>query len=98
MRATIPLWESLKPLSFSTSCEWLADIGFPWTGVEKSGSQQQQRLRNLSYFCARLSVEGIEHLGWKSALQRLLPKFGMLDQKTVGWSGYLAGQVLAAAQ
>jgi len=98
MRATIPLWESLEPLSFSSSCEWLADVGFPWTGVEKSGSQQQQRWRNLSYFCARLSVEGIEHMGWKSALQRLLPKYGMLDEKTVGWSGYLAGQVSAAAQ
>ncbi|KEQ73978.1 hypothetical protein M436DRAFT_45182 [Aureobasidium namibiae CBS 147.97] len=98
MRATIPLWESLKPLSFPSSCEWLADIGFPWTGAEKCGSQQQQRWRNLSYFCARLSVEGIEHMGWKSALQRLLPKYGMLDEKTVGWSGYLAGQVLAAAQ
>lgn len=98
MRPTIPLWESLKPLSFSSSCEWLADIGFPWTGVEKYGSQQQQRWRNLSYFCARLSVEGIEHMGWKSALQRLLPKYGMLDEKTVGWSGFLAGQVLAASQ
>lgn len=98
MRITIPLWESLKPLSFSSSCEWLADIGFPWSGVEKCGSQQQQRWRNLSYFCARLSPEKIEHMGWKSALQRVLPKYGMLDEKTVGWSGYLAGQVLAAAQ
>jgi hypothetical protein len=98
MRPTIPLWESLAPLSFSLSCEWLVEIGFLWSGMEKSGSQEQQRWRNLSYFCARLSVEGIEHMGWRSALQRLLPKYGMLDEKTVGWSGYLAGQVLAAAQ
>ena len=98
MKTTIPLWESLEPLSFSSSCEWLADIGFPWAGVEKCGSQQQQRWRNLSYFCARLSVGGIERMGWRSALQRLLPKYGMLDEKTVGWSGFLAGQVLAAAQ
>lgn len=98
MRPTIPLWESLSPLSFSSSCEWLVEIGFPWSGVEKSGSQEQQRWRNLSYFCARLSIEGTEYMGWRSALQRLLPKYGMLDEKTVGWSGYLAGQILAAAQ
>jgi hypothetical protein len=41
MRPTIPLWESLAPLSFSSSWKWLADIGFPWTGVEKIGSQEQ---------------------------------------------------------
>jgi hypothetical protein len=98
MRPTTPLWESLAPLSFSSSCEWLVEIGFPWSGVEKSWSQEQQRWRNLSYFCARLSVEGIEHMGWRSALQRLLPKYWMLDERTVGWSGYLAGQVLAATQ
>jgi hypothetical protein len=97
-RPTVPLWESLDPLSFSSSCEWLADISFPWTGVEKIGSQEQQRWRNYSNFSARLAVEGIERMGWRSALQRLLPEYGMLDEKTFGWSGYLAGQVLAAAQ
>jgi hypothetical protein len=98
MRPAVPMWESLTPLSFSSSCEWLADIGFPWTGVEKIGSQEQQRWRNYSHFSARLAVEGIERMGWQTALQRLLPKYGMPDEKTIGWSGYQAGQVLAAAQ
>jgi hypothetical protein len=37
-------------------------------------------------------------MGWRSVLQRLLPMYGMLDKKTVEWSEFLAGQVLAAAQ
>ncbi|CAD0096711.1 unnamed protein product [Aureobasidium vineae] len=97
-RPTVLLWENLSPLSFSSSCEWLADVGETWTGVEKCGSRNQQRWRNLSYFSARLAIEGIEHMGWRSPLQRLLPKYGMPNQKTVGYSGFLAGQVLAAAQ
>ncbi|KAH0165522.1 nucleotide-diphospho-sugar transferase, partial [Aureobasidium melanogenum] len=97
LRPVVPLWEDLRRLSFSSSCEWLAEIGGIWTGVEKCGSREQQRWRNLSYFFARLEVEGIERMGWHSPLQRLLPKY-RLDEKTLGWSGYLAGQVLAAAQ
>lgn len=97
LRSVIPLWEDLQRLSFSSSCEWLAEIGGIWTGVEKCGSHEQQRWRNLSSFFARLQVEGIERMGWQSPLQRLLPKY-RLDETTLGWSGYLAGQVLAAAQ
>ena len=41
---------------------------------------------------------GVEQLGWKSALQRLLPRYGMPAEGTLAWSGVLAGQVLAAAQ
>ena len=41
---------------------------------------------------------GVEKLGWKSALQRLLPRYGMPVKGTLAWSGVLAGQVLAAAQ
>jgi hypothetical protein len=67
-------------------------------GVEKCGSKEQQRWRNLSFFMARLTVMGVEELGWKSALQRLLPQYGMPAQGTLAWSGVLAGQVLAAAQ
>ncbi|CAD0113345.1 unnamed protein product [Aureobasidium uvarum] len=97
-RPTVLLWEDLSPLSFSSSCEWLADIGETWTGVEKCGSREQQRWRNLSFFSARLAIEGIEHVGWRSPLQRLLPEYGMPSQKTIGYSGFLAGQILAAAQ
>lgn len=94
----IPLWESLSSLSFSIGCERLADVGVSWTGVEKCGSKEQQRWRNLSFFTARLTVMGVEDLGWKSALQRLLPQYGMPVKGTLAWSGVLAGQVLAAAQ
>lgn len=98
LRPTIPLWEDLRRLSFSSSCEWLAEIGNLWTGVEKCGSREQQRWRNMSYFFARLEVEGVERMDWHSPLQRLLPKYWRVDENTVGWSGYLAGQVLAASQ
>jgi len=95
---SILLWGSRSSLSFSIGCERLADVGFPWTGVEKCGSKEQQRWRNLSFFMARLTVMGVEELGWKSALQRLLPRYGMPVKGTLAWSGVLAGQVLAAAQ
>ncbi|KEQ64522.1 uncharacterized protein M437DRAFT_82539 [Aureobasidium melanogenum CBS 110374] len=98
LRPSIPLWEDLRRLSFLSSCEWLAEFGNLWTGVEKCGSREQQRWRNLSYFFARLEVEGIERMDWHSPLQRLLPKYWRIDEETAGWSGYLAGQVLAAAQ
>lgn len=98
LRVSILLWGSRSSLSFSIGCERLADVGYPWTGVEKCGSKEQQRWRNLSFFMARLTVMGVEELGWKSALQRLLPRYGMPAQETLTWSGVLAGQVLAAAQ
>lgn len=98
LRVSIPLWESRSSLSFSIGCERLADVGVPWTGVEKCGSKEQQRWENLSFFMARLTVMGVEELGWKSALQRLLPRYGMPAKGTLAWSGVLAGQVLAAAQ
>lgn len=34
LRPVVPLWEDLRRLSFSTSCEWLAEIGDIWAGVE----------------------------------------------------------------
>ncbi|THV65576.1 hypothetical protein D6D27_10359, partial [Aureobasidium pullulans] len=92
LRVSIPLWGSRSSLSFSIGCERLADVGFPWTGVEKCGSEEQQRWRNLSFFMARLTVMGAEELGWKSALQRLLPRYGMPAEGTLAWSGVLAGQ------
>ncbi|KAK5999367.1 hypothetical protein QM012_005492 [Aureobasidium pullulans] len=92
------LWESLQPLSLASSWSWLSEIGESWSGAEKCGSQEQQRWRNLSYFSAKVAIEGIDRLGRQSPLQNLLPKYHALDQDTVGWSGYLAGQTLAAAQ
>ncbi|KAG9571501.1 hypothetical protein KCU71_g177, partial [Aureobasidium melanogenum] len=59
---------------------------------------EQQRWRNLSYFSARIAIHGIERMGRQSPLQNLLPKYRALDEDTVGWSGHLAGQALAAAQ
>lgn len=58
---------------------------------------EQKRWRNLSYFLARLTKEGKANLGWVSALFMLLPKH-RIPYSVPGWSGYLAGQVLAAAQ
>lgn len=63
VRVSIPLWGSRSSLSFSIGCERLADVGVPWTGVEKCGSKEQQRWRNLSFFMARLTVMGVEELG-----------------------------------
>lgn len=98
LRVSILLWGRRSSLSFSIGCERLADVGVPWTGVERCGSKEQQRWRNLSFFMVRLTVMGVEELGWKSALQRLLPRYGMPAEGTLAWSGVLAGQVLAAAQ
>ncbi|TIA44383.1 hypothetical protein D6C77_10817 [Aureobasidium pullulans] len=92
VRISILLWGSRSSLTR------LADVGVPWTEVEKCGSKEQQRWRNLSFFMARLTVMGVEKLGWKSALQRLLPRYGMPVKGTLAWSGDLAGQALAAAQ
>lgn len=98
LRDSIALWGRRSSLSFSIGCERLADVGVPWAGMEKCGSKEQQRWRDLSFFMARLTVMGVEDLGWKSALQRLLPRYGMPVKGTLAWSGVLAGQVLAAAQ
>jgi len=68
-----------------------------WTGVEKCGSEEQQRWRNLSFFCAKLTKEKIADLSYLSALFMLLPE-RQAPKTTPGWSGFLAAQALAAAQ
>ncbi|KAG9700553.1 hypothetical protein KCU95_g749, partial [Aureobasidium melanogenum] len=98
LSSSVPLWESLKPLAFASNWSWLAELGDPWTGAEKCGSHEQQRWRNLSYFSAKIATQGIERLGRQSPLQNLLPRYRALDESTIGWSGHLAGQTLAAAQ
>lgn len=75
----------------------ISDLGEKWSGIEKRNSEEQYRWRNLSYFFARLSMEGKEDLGWISALSYLEPA-GRIPNSTPGWSGFLAGQVMAAAQ
>ncbi|RMZ08622.1 hypothetical protein D0862_03891 [Hortaea werneckii] len=68
-----------------------------WSGVEKRGSEEQQRWRNFSYFCARLSVQNFADLRYACALFMLDPQ-RTISTSVPGWSGHLAGQALAAAQ
>lgn len=74
-----------------------SELGTQWSGVEKRGSEEQYRWRNMSYFFARLSEEGKDDLNWISALRWLDPNRRM-SKKVPGWSGFLAGHVLGAAQ
>lgn len=70
-----------------------------WSGVEKCGSDEQKRWRNLSHFFAKLTVAGMTNLSDYSALFMLLPhQQAFIAKGTPGWSGYLAGQALAAAR
>lgn len=97
-RPTIVLWESIKQLELGANLELLADHPRGhWSGIEKVESVEQKRWRNLNYFLARLTTEGKADLTWVSALFMLLPKH-RIPHPVPGWTGYLAGQVLAAAQ
>ncbi|KAI7081767.1 hypothetical protein KC356_g8906 [Hortaea werneckii] len=68
-----------------------------WSGVDKACSQEQARWRNLSFFFARLTTEGIADLAHMSALFMLQPE-QQLPKTRSAWSGYLAAQASAAAQ
>ncbi|KAH0272720.1 hypothetical protein KCU91_g6486, partial [Aureobasidium melanogenum] len=74
-RPQITLWENLDKLHFAENFATLAEIGQThWTGVEKCGSEEQQRWRNLSCFFAKLTTSGIVDLSYLSALFMLLPE------------------------
>ncbi|WPH04376.1 Hypothetical protein R9X50_00726700 [Acrodontium crateriforme] len=92
------LWENLNLLHFDTNFSWLAESGqTKWSGVEKCGSEEQWRWRNLSHFMAKVTVRGMKDLSRFSALFMIFPH-QLIAFDTPGWSGYLAGQALAAAQ
>lgn len=74
-----------------------SDLGVKWSGIEKRSSEEQYRWRNMSYFFARLSKEGKEDLCWISALRSLEPS-RRIPKNVPGWSGFLAGQAITAAQ
>ncbi|KAI6913816.1 hypothetical protein KC318_g1496 [Hortaea werneckii] len=105
------LWKTLEPLHLEENFQEYAREPNPlprlcrsappaqskWSGVEKRRSEKQQRWRNFSHFCARLSVQGFADLRYACALFMLDPQ-RMISTSVPGWSGHLAGQALAAAQ
>ncbi|KAI7473378.1 hypothetical protein KC351_g11151 [Hortaea werneckii] len=92
------LWETLEPLNLEVNFqEYAREPQSKWSGVEKRRSEAQHRWRNLSYFCAQLSVLGFADLTYACALFMLEPQY-LIPVHVSGWSGHLAGHALAAAQ
>ncbi|KAI7225849.1 hypothetical protein KC330_g9015 [Hortaea werneckii] len=94
----IVLWTNIKQFLFEVHLPQLGEDGMShWGGVDKAYSEEQARWRNLSFFFARLTTEGMADLGHMSALFMLQPE-QQLPKTRSSWSGYLAAQALAAAQ
>ncbi|KAI7155056.1 hypothetical protein KC349_g7230 [Hortaea werneckii] len=94
----ILFWTDVKQLLFEAHLLRMGDEGRSHrNGVDKVNSEEQARWRNLSFFFARLTTEGIADLAHMSALFMLQPE-QQLAKTTSVWSGYLAAQTIAAAQ